>query len=180
MIERGQTQDGGLLILWPNRSGMLWSEDRDRWERLRTRAGCPWCQGPGPPEAEVIAQTDTCWVTAPVEATLPGYVCVSTKAHVVEPYELDADGVAAFFGDAMAAARGVARLMRPAKMNYEIHGNTIPHLHMHLFPRAANDPYVGFVITSRVFFRRTPEQIGALARAVRAELAASTTGSALG
>ena len=27
------------------------------------------------------------------------------------------------------------------KMNYEVHGNTIPHLHMHFFPRYAGDPF---------------------------------------
>jgi diadenosine tetraphosphate (Ap4A) HIT family hydrolase len=172
MIERGQRNDGGSLTLWPNRSGALWAEDPAAWQSLRTEEGCPWCQGHGPPAADVIAETDSCWVTAPTEATLPGYVCVSTKRHVAEPYELDAQAQARFFGEAMAAARGVARVARPAKMNYEIHGNTIPHLHMHLFPRTANDPYVGYVVTSRVFFTRTPDEIAALARAVVAELAA--------
>jgi diadenosine tetraphosphate (Ap4A) HIT family hydrolase len=57
-------------------------------------------------------------------------------------------------------------------MNYEIHGNTIPHLHMHLFPRSADDPYVGYVITSRVWFTRTPEELASIASAIRAELAA--------
>ena len=29
------------------------------------------------------------------------------------------------------------------KMNYEVHGNTIPHLHMHFFPRYPGDPFEG-------------------------------------
>ena len=33
-------------------------------------------------------------------------------------------------------AQGLAEAIGPAKMNYEIHGNTIPHLHMHLLSRA--------------------------------------------
>ncbi|MGB6535125.1 MAG: hypothetical protein WBF58_04100 [Xanthobacteraceae bacterium] len=28
-------------------------------------------------------------------------------------------------------------------MNYEIHGNTIPHLHLHIFPRYRGDPFEG-------------------------------------
>ncbi|HEX9931208.1 MAG TPA: hypothetical protein VGB08_00005, partial [Allosphingosinicella sp.] len=28
-----------------------------------------------------------------------------------------------------------------AKINYEVHGNTIPHLHMHFFPRYRGDPF---------------------------------------
>jgi diadenosine tetraphosphate (Ap4A) HIT family hydrolase len=29
------------------------------------------------------------------------------------------------------------------KINYEMHGNTAPHLHMHLFPRYLDDPFAG-------------------------------------
>jgi diadenosine tetraphosphate (Ap4A) HIT family hydrolase len=172
-IDDGDVDGGESITIWPNRSGKLWSEDPEQWRALCTREGCPWCQGSGPPEEDVIAETDNCWVTAPMDATLPGYVCVSTKSHAIEPYDLGDDARDAFFADAMAVARGLAKVTRPMKMNYEIHGNTIPHLHMHLFPRAADDPYVGYVITSRVWFTRTPEQLEAIALAVRGELAAS-------
>lgn len=50
----------------------------------------------------------------------------------------------------MLAARTVSELFRPMKMNYEIHGNTIPHLHLHLYPRFADDPYVGGPIEARL------------------------------
>ena len=163
---------GESITILSNASGRLWADNPEQWDAMQTEAGCPWCQGPGPPSDEVIAETDMCWVTAPVDATLPGYVCVSTKRHAVEPYDLDDDARDTFFAEAMAVARGLARAVRPAKMNYEIHGNTIPHLHMHLFPRAAGDPYVGYAITNRVWFKRTPEEITAIASAVRAELAA--------
>jgi diadenosine tetraphosphate (Ap4A) HIT family hydrolase len=163
---------GESITIHSNASGKLWSDDPKQWQALRTEAGCPWCQGPGPPRDDVIAATDMCWVTAPVDATLPGYVCVSTKRHVVEPYELEEDARNTFFGDAMAVARGLANALRPTKVNYEIHGNTIPHLHMHLFPRTAGDPYVGYVITNRVWFRRTQEELARIGSAVRAELAA--------
>jgi diadenosine tetraphosphate (Ap4A) HIT family hydrolase len=68
----------------------------------------------------------------------------------------------------MAASGPLHRM----KMSYEIHGNTIPHLHMHLFPKSAADPYVGYVITSRVSFTRTRAELDAIASAVREELAA--------
>jgi diadenosine tetraphosphate (Ap4A) HIT family hydrolase len=32
------------------------------------------------------------------------------------------------------------------KLNYEIHGNTLPHLHMHFFPRYAGDQFEGRAI----------------------------------
>lgn len=49
----------------------------------------------------------------------------------------------------MLAARVLKTLFSPTKLNYEIHGNTIPHLHLHLFPRYAADPYVGGPIDFR-------------------------------
>ncbi len=58
-----------------------------------------------------------------------GYVCVVAREHVVEPFEMTAEDQASFWQDAMVIARAVARVVRPIKMNYEIHGNTLPHLH---------------------------------------------------
>jgi hypothetical protein len=43
----------------------------------------------------------------------------------------------------VAVARVVNELFQPVKLNYEIHGNTIPHLHLHLFPRYVGDPFEG-------------------------------------
>jgi diadenosine tetraphosphate (Ap4A) HIT family hydrolase len=43
----------------------------------------------------------------------------------------------------------VARVTEAVKMNYEIHGNTLPHLHMHFFPRRRGDPFEDRAIDSR-------------------------------
>ncbi len=81
------------------------------------------------------------WVLIPDEAVLPGYVLVVSKRHVIEPYELPPDESAQFWADAMRAAAAVASVVQPVKLNYEIHGNTIPHLHLHIFPRFRGDPF---------------------------------------
>ncbi len=81
------------------------------------------------------------WVLIPDEAVLPGYVLVVSKRHVIEPYELPPDESAQFWTDAMRAAAAVASVVQPVKVNYEIHGNTIPHLHLHIFPRFRGDPF---------------------------------------
>lgn len=97
---------------------------------------------------------------------------MSTKVHAVEPYELGDDVRDAFWADAMTVARGLAEAVRPVKMNYEIHGNTVPHVHMHLFPRVPRDPYVGYVITNRIHVTRMPEELAEIRRAIRVHLAA--------
>ena len=161
------------ITIEANQSGRMWSEDPGAWHRLASPEGCPICARLNEGDAtNVVAATDAVIVTADPDGTLPGYVCVTSRRHVVEPYELTAEDQAAFFLDAMAAARGLARVASSVKMNYEIHGNTIPHLHMHLFPRQPDDPYVGYGITSRVWYRRSPEDLDALGRAIRDELAA--------
>ena len=118
-----------------------------------------------------LAETDVCRISAWSEAVLPGYACVLSKRHVIEPFDLEEDDQAAFFLDAMAAARGLAKLFDSVKMNYEIHGNTVPHLHIHLFPRMPGDVYVGFPNHCRASFTRSDEEIAQMAKAVKAELA---------
>jgi diadenosine tetraphosphate (Ap4A) HIT family hydrolase len=93
-------------------------------------------------------------------------VCVVAKRHVVEPFELTTDESAAFWGDCMKVARALSALLQPTKMNYEIHGNTIPHLHMHLYPRYPGDPYEGGTIDNTPIFTRNPSDIEGIRRAL--------------
>jgi diadenosine tetraphosphate (Ap4A) HIT family hydrolase len=45
--------------------------------------------------------------------------------------------------DVTRVARALATVNRPLKMNYELLGNQVPHIHWHLIPRLAADPAVG-------------------------------------
>ena len=120
----------------------------------------------------MIAETSSIWATAARRASLPGYVCVVAKHHVIEPFDMTPEQQASFWHDAMLVAQAVAELVHPIKMNYEIHGNTLPHLHLHLFPRRVDDPYVGGPIDPRAaVFERSGADIDALAVAIRTSLA---------
>jgi diadenosine tetraphosphate (Ap4A) HIT family hydrolase len=131
----------------------------------RPRASCAICQTGGP--LDVIADLPTTWVTAAPSAPLPGYVCVVAKRHVTEPFQLDEPELTAFWKESMSVAAALDELLRPSKMNYEIHGNTIPHLHLHLFPRFAGDPFEGRPIDGRVkAFDRSPQDIARLKAAM--------------
>jgi len=90
---------------------------------------------------DVIAELDTTWVSAPPVAVLPGYACVVARRHVEEPFQLPDDEMVAFWRESMAVARTLSSLLEAGKMNYEIHGNSIPHLHLHLYPRFPGDPF---------------------------------------
>jgi diadenosine tetraphosphate (Ap4A) HIT family hydrolase len=141
-----------------------WS-DPSVWEAQKRREACPICSRGEP--LEVLADLDHAWITGGEIAPLPGYACVVSKQHVVEPFQLSGAEAAAFWSDAMLAARALDRLFMPMKMNYEIHGNTIPHLHLHLFPRFAEDPFVGRPIDPReARFTRSRDDLGRIRQAL--------------
>ena len=83
------------------------------------------------------------------------------KRHVEEPFELSDTDAAVFWRETMAVAKALHERVRPHKMNYEIHGNTIRHLHVHLFPRSDDDPFVAGPINAslRQFERRRDELV---------------------
>jgi diadenosine tetraphosphate (Ap4A) HIT family hydrolase len=119
---------------------------------------CPICRNAQP--SDVIGELPSVWVTAPALAPLPGYVCVVAKRHVAEPFQLPPAEVAAFWSESMSVARVLHDLLHPLKMNYEIHGNSIPHLHLHLYPRFRGDPYEGRAIEGRsTSFERSTEDV---------------------
>lgn len=101
-------------------------------------AACPICERGEP--LGILAERPTTWITTEPVDGVPGYLCVVAKRHVVEPFELPPDDRAAFWEEAMDAAERLARAYRPSRLHYEIHGNTIPHLHMHLLPRYGGAP----------------------------------------
>src|SRR5207245_735482 len=78
---------------------------------------------------------------------------------VVEPVGLASLTAGLLGEDVILVAKALTELLSPIKMNYEIHGNTIPHLHVHVYPRFVDDPFVGGPIDARVTsFARTRDE----------------------
>jgi diadenosine tetraphosphate (Ap4A) HIT family hydrolase len=59
---------------------------------------------------------------------------------VTELYDLTAAERSALMEEVSRVAQALARVFRPVKMNYELLGNLVPHIHWHLVPRLATDP----------------------------------------
>ena len=55
--------------------------------------------------------------------------------HVVEPYELSGQERTSYFDDVALTASVLQRVFMADKMNYNILGNVVPHLHTHILPR---------------------------------------------
>jgi diadenosine tetraphosphate (Ap4A) HIT family hydrolase len=115
-----------------------WTEPEE-WERLRSGESCPVCLRGGPLDA--FAELEESFLTASPGATIRGNCVLFLKRHAVELHDLSPPEAAAFILDARRASRAIQEVTGAVKMNYEIHGNTIPHLHMHIFPRYVGDPF---------------------------------------
>jgi diadenosine tetraphosphate (Ap4A) HIT family hydrolase len=74
-----------------------------------------------------------------------GYtVSIWRGRHVAEPTELEPDEASAYWLEVMRVARALESHLQPVKMNYDLLGNSLPHLHTHLVPRYADDPRPGW------------------------------------
>jgi diadenosine tetraphosphate (Ap4A) HIT family hydrolase len=74
-----------------------------------------------------------------------GYSIVVWRGrHVAEPTELSPDEAAAYWLEILRAGQALEARFEPVKMNYELLGNSLPHLHAHVLPRYAEDPRPGW------------------------------------
>ena len=74
-----------------------------------------------------------------------GYSVVIWRGrHVAEPTELSEDEAAQYWREVLEAGRRIEQRLQPVKLNYDILGNELPHLHTHVVPRYADDPKPGW------------------------------------
>jgi diadenosine tetraphosphate (Ap4A) HIT family hydrolase len=104
-----------------------------------------------------------------------GYCILVARRHATELFHL-ADGERRSYLDELTAlARAIMDCFRPHKLNYELLGNQVPHLHWHVFPRYAEDPdrlrpvWIALDRAERDSAQRQQLQTGTLDRAATAE-----------
>ena len=101
---------------------------------------CPMCTKWHDEPALRIAELDHTLVMLNRDQFFPGYTFVFTKEHVTELFHLDRAIRQEIMEEVTAVAEALYTLFKPAKMNYELLGNMVPHMHWHLVPRFAADP----------------------------------------
>ena len=69
-----------------------------------------------------------------------GYCILVARRHAIELFQLSDNERRAYFDEMCSLARGIVACFGPHKLNYELLGNQVPHLHWHLFPRYRHDP----------------------------------------
>ena len=69
-----------------------------------------------------------------------GYtIAIWRGRHVAEATELSDEEATTYFRDVLRVGRALDERFRPLKLNFEILGNTVPHLHTHILPRYRDD-----------------------------------------
>ena len=68
-----------------------------------------------------------------------GYCILVSRRHARELSQLTVGGRHSFLDEMSQLARAIESAFAPRKMNYELLGNQVPHLHWHLFPRPHDD-----------------------------------------
>ncbi|TMF72499.1 MAG: HIT domain-containing protein, partial [Chloroflexi bacterium] len=74
----------------------------------------------------------------------PGYTIVIWRGgHIADLTELSDADATTYLREVLKVARALESHYRPAKLNLEMLGNTVPHLHTHLVPRYVSDDSPG-------------------------------------
>lgn len=114
---------------------LLWT-DHKKWKGMCKTEHCPVCLEYTPPKDLVtIDETQNCWLEAHPRVALKGTCYILPKKHAVELFDLTEQEASIIVTYLMRVTRALKEVTGAAKINIEIHGNTVPHLHIHLFPR---------------------------------------------
>jgi diadenosine tetraphosphate (Ap4A) HIT family hydrolase len=121
--------------------------------------GCEICSrieqmGAGSPY--LVAELETGYAVLADSQYIPGYTIFLCKTCVPELHDLAEEERWRFLNEMALIAEAVFRAFAPRKLNYELLGNSVPHLHWHLFPRYDDDPNPTWPVWSNEAFLAAP------------------------
>ena len=101
------------------------------------------CQGLFEPKNLVFYESRVSVAKLNPDQAFEGYTFLTLKWHEEEIYRLADKDRKQFLEDMSLVASALSKAFNPDKMNYELLGNSMPHLHWHLVPRYTSDPMWG-------------------------------------
>lgn len=87
-----------------------------------------------------IAELSHSYVILNRDQFFPGYTLLFTKSHVTELFHLEPSVRVSVTEEVAKVAKAIYDVFSPDKVNYELLGNMVPHMHWHIVPRFASDP----------------------------------------
>ena len=109
-----------------------------------TNGTCPLCKrieqihaGTNP---HFVAELQSGYVVIGDHQLFRGYSLLLCKQHTPELHLLGAGERSVFLEEMATVGEAVYNAFSPVKLNYELLGNTIQHMHWHVLPRHEDDP----------------------------------------
>ena len=101
---------------------------------------CPMCRRWDADSDLRIIELPHSYVILNRDQFFPGYTLLFTKSHATELFHLDRDVRTALMEELTLVAGALYTIYTPDKINYELLGNMVPHIHWHIVPRFALEP----------------------------------------
>lgn len=133
---------------------------------------CPLCKDPSH-GCEMVLDGGVTRAYLQPSATFRGYCVLVLKRHAVELDDLTPEERTALIEDIARVGHAIRAICSPAKLNYEILGNIVPHVHTHIIPRYHGDPGWGWPAWDMLpdKAKLTPEEYARLAEDLRSAIA---------
>ena len=101
---------------------------------------CPMCRRWDDDSDLRIIELPHSYVILNRDQYFPGYTLLFVKEHATELFHLDQNVRTALMEEISSVAQALYKTYTPAKINYELLGNMVPHIHWHIVPRFSSDP----------------------------------------
>lgn len=124
--------------------------DYDKYSKIEN---CLCCNNAPAPDFLVdIAELDYSFATAEriAQGKLFGKCHVLIKNHYVNFEDIPHDDMVEFMSEVQRVGKALHKVTGAIKINYEIHANSGPHIHCHLFPRYLDDDFPSAPIDYRI------------------------------
>ena len=105
-----------------------------------TDAICKACLGIWPRQDHFIADLGLSNVYLHDDQFFPGWTVVVFQHHATELFQLAPTERFQLIEEVNRVAKTLAEVYQAKKINYELLGNQLPHIHWHVIPRLAGDP----------------------------------------
>lgn len=101
---------------------------------------CKACNGGWPKTDHFIADLGLSKAYLHDDQFFPGWTVVVFKRHATELFHLAPTERIQLMEEVSRMAKVLAEVFDAHKINYELLGNQLPHIHWHVIPRLKNDP----------------------------------------
>ena len=105
-----------------------------------TDPSCKACTGAWPKQDHFIADRGLSKIYLHDDQFFPGWTVVVFQRHATELFQLAPTERFQLIEEVTGIAKALSEVYQAKKINYELLGNQLPHLHWHIIPRLADDP----------------------------------------